>query len=1840
MHSPTSTSDSFPTIAGYAIVEQLYLSSRTVVYRAIQTAQQRSMVIKVLQREHPSFSELVQFRNQYTIAKHLPIPGVVQPLSLEPLGNSYILVMEDFGSMSLEQYGKQHALDLTEVLAIALQLTEILHHLCQYRVVHKDIKPANILIHPDSKQIKLIDFSIASLLPRETQEIQSPNILEGTLAYLAPEQTGRMNRGIDYRADFYALGITLYQLLSGQLPFAGDDPLELVHCHIAKVPISVNQVQVDVPAMVAAIVAKLMAKNAEDRYQSALGLKHDLEQCLQAWKATGTIALFELGQRDLSDRFLIPGKLYGREVEVQTLLEAFERIAGAGNGEESNPPPSRNELMLVAGFSGIGKTAVINEIHKPIVRQRGYFIKGKFDQFQRNIPFSAFVQAFRDLMGQLLSESDAQLTTWKVKILDAVGKNGQVIVDVIPELEQIIGQQPLVPEFSGSAVQNRFNLLFQKFIQVFTTPDHPLVIFLDDLQWADSASLNLLTLLMSEASSGYLLILGAYRDNEVFPAHPLMLTLEQIQTAKSIVNTIILEPLVETTVNQLVADTLSCTNDLAYPLTQLVYQKTKGNPFFTTQFLKALHEEGWIQFHPELGYWQCDLTTVRQLTLTDDVVEFMALQLQKLPAATQAVLKLAACIGNQFDLQTLAPISEQSSIDTATHLWKALQEGLILPIAETYKFFQLNDLDSIERGGEIAVPYKFSHDRVQQAAYSLIPPEQRASQHLQIGRLLLQSFSQTEQDDQIFKVVSQLSQGRALIVDPIERRQIAQLSYIAGLKAKTSTAYTAAAEYLKLGIELLDTTGWQDTNSLALTLHRQLAEVEFLCGHFEQSTALVEQILAQTTNLLVQAEVYNLLVVQHTFLGQHQAAIAAGMQALKLLDIDISTDRLQPEIQQEVASINRYLQEHSVLSLLDDLAEATDPRIRIAVQLLVNLDPPVYLTSNLDLYILISAKIVALSLQHGYIPETVKGYGNYGWLSGIVLGNYQTGYEFGVLGMELARKLNDRAQLSKVSLSFGSWIHSWSRPVQEILHINDEGYTAGLESGEVLFGGYNLFCKVSNLLFSGVPLNPIDENLQRYLPFAKKTQNSLLTNILEGIYFLVQPLLGKPTTATADAEFVTSEAIVHLDRQQYLETCKTAQDFFSLSMFYIWQMQLCCINQTFAIGLEYALTAKHTLQGALGFTPVSEYPIYESLIVLNLYDTATPEQQAEYLQQVRTNQAQYKIWVDNCPENFLHKYLLIEAELYRIQGDRAQAADCYDRAIATAKANQFTHIEALAAEFAGRFYLAWGRERIAQDYLLDAYYGYVRWGAKAKTHDLEQCYPNLLHTITAQKDVNLAPLPSPTTPTTTSNNLNGLDLKTVMKASLALSSEIILEQLIANLMKIVVENAGAQTGILIIERERRLVIEAVEGREADAKSINQTLETQVPISAVNYVIRTLENVVLNDAVRDDSFGNDPYIVTKQPKSVLCVPLIKQGKLIGVLYLENNLTTHAFSDDRLEVLKLLCSQAAISLENANLVANLAKAKEQLEDYNQSLEAKVQERTQELKTKNRDLKNQANQLKIALKSLKETQTQLIQSEKMSSLGQLVAGVAHEINNPVSFIHGNLVHAQTYVDDLLRLLYLYDRYYPNPVPEIREEVVAIDLNFLKSDFVKLMSSMEMGTKRIQEIVCSLRNFSRLDEAQKKVVNIHEGLDSTLLILQSRLFTHTKPIEVIKDYGELPFVDCYAGQLNQVFMNLLSNGIDAIDEKLKQKASISGIIQLRTRVRNSKQIVVEISDNGIGMSESVRQQLFNPFFTTKPVGKGTGLGLAISYSIIVEKHSGQIECHSILNEGTTFVLTIPIDS
>ncbi len=904
----TQSVDAAEPLPGYQLIELLYEGPRTLVYQGHDRSANQSVIVKLPRQEFPSLADLVQWRNQYTVTQLLNAsnaPGIIRSLALVPYRNSYALVLEDFGGISLGHYLTQAsaagsaALPIAEVLAIAQQLCISLHQLYEHRVIHKDIKPANILIHPETKQVKLTDFSIASQLPRETQELQSTQLLQGTLAYLSPEQTGRMNRGIDYRSDFYALGVTLFELFTGQLPFPTHDPLDLIHSHLAKHPPSIHELRPEVPKVLSDIVAKLLAKTAEDRYQSASGLQCDLQHCLEAWIATGTIAPFSLGTTDQGHNFVVSEKLYGREADVAALLNAFDHMADGIDLVES---ALTQQLVLVAGFSGIGKTAVVNEVHKPILRRRGYFIKGKYDQFQRDIPFSAMVQAFRDLMAQILAESDAALEQWKQRILNAIGDSGQVIIDVVPELEHIIGSQPPVPNLTGTARQNRFNRVFQGFVQVFATAEHPLVMFLDDLQWADVASLQLLKLLLSDPEVGCLLMIGAYRDNEVSPGHLLTLALDDMRRTGITPQIITLQPLTEPDVNCLVADTLNTAPDHTAALTHLIYQTTQGNPFFTSQCLKALHADHYIRLDATTQTWVYDLLTIQQLVLTGDVVEFMAQQLQKLPMKTQAAMQLAACLGNQFDLDTLAIAAQQSEFAIAATLWPALETGLIVPMSDDYKIYQDSGLEgALDRTAvHAATPatsssaanptYRFLHDRVQQAAYALIPSAQIPATHLTIGQRLLAQIARADQGDRCFEIVNQLNQGVGLITDAQERQNLAQLNLTAGRKAKASTAYATALRYFQQGIECLPSTAWAQTYPLALSLHSEAAEVAYLYTDYEQSAALVAIIERHARDTLDQIKVYELKIQFYLAQLKMTQALETGMAALHTLNFPIANE--------------------------------------------------------------------------------------------------------------------------------------------------------------------------------------------------------------------------------------------------------------------------------------------------------------------------------------------------------------------------------------------------------------------------------------------------------------------------------------------------------------------------------------------------------------------------------------------------------------------------------------------------------------------------------------------------------------------------------------------------------------------------------------------------------------------------------------------------------------------------------------------------------------------------------------------------------------------------------------
>jgi predicted ATPase/serine phosphatase RsbU (regulator of sigma subunit)/tRNA A-37 threonylcarbamoyl transferase component Bud32 len=1554
-------------INGYEILTQIYESANSTVYRGIRQQDNQAVILKFLKEDYPTPSELVRYKQEYEITRNLNIDGVIKAYELKPYQMTLCIILEDFGASSLKQLMDERrdsgtgVLPLQEFLSIAIKTAEILSSIHAANIVHKDINPANIIFNPEIGLLKIIDFGISTQFTRENPTLKNPNVLEGTLAYISPEQTGRMNRSLDYRTDFYSLGVTFYELLTGQLPFETTDALELVHCHIAKVPIYPHQVNPEIPQALSDIVMKLMAKTAEERYQSGFGIKNDLAECLHQLQTTGNISDFSLGAQDISDQFQIPQKLYGREAEVEALLTAFERVADNSQ--------SQIEMMLVAGYSGIGKSSIVAEIHKLNTRLRGYFTAGKFNQFQKSIPYSAVVTAFKGLVRQLLTESEAQLQQWREKLRGAFGVNGQVIIDVIPEVELIVGEQPPVPKLGASESQNRFNIVFSNFIRAFCTKKHPLVIFLDDLQWADSATLNLIELMMTDADMQYLFLIGAYRDNEVSPTHPLMMTLDGLLKDGATINYITLAPLELENISQLIADTLYSDTDSVKPLAELVMRKTGGNPFFVNQFLKTLYAENLIIFDFPEHSWQWNIDQIEAQNITDNVVELMIGKLKKLPALTQQVLRLASCIGASFYLNTLAIVSEKPKEVIFSDLVVAVETGFILPTSELDENLLIQN-------------YKFLHDRVQQAAYALIDDNQKKAVHLQIGRLLLANVSAEQLPEKIFEIVDHLNLAWELITDESERVELARLNLEAGRKAKASTAYAAALEqYFTTGIEMLPGDAWQEHYDLTFSLYRERSECEYLCGNFEKAEELFDLILTQAHSNLERAEIQNMRVIFYDNTGKYLEAIQIASETLKTLGVSLpiaNKAEILSEFELELQLYRASLKRIKIAELID-APKMINSEIIACMKLLENLSGPTYFT-NPDLCALNSLKMVNLSIEHGNSEPSAYAYASWGAMAGSRLADYKVGYEFGQLGMKLVEQFNNASLSCKVLEVFGAHINPWQSHIKKGLPILRNGYQIGVEFVDI-WAGYNSYHLVLQRIIAGENFDSILDESNKYLEFNKQIKNSALVGIQQLYQCFILNLQG----LTLDKFSFSDE---DFDEYQCLQMWEEKKFMTGIVPYNLFKTQILFLYGDYKTALTTAKKSDKIIFFIRGIPSQADHYMYYSLILTALYPTATNSQQQEYEEILKVNQQKMKIWADNCPENFLHKYVLVEAEIARITGKEIELTwDLYDRAIASAHENEYIQNEALGNELAAKFWLGKGKEEIAKLYMNKAHYGYQLWGAKRKVEDLEQKYPQLIPKVSAKKQIDLQTTAIGTAYSTTAGNSH-IDLSTVIKASQVLAGEIASNKLLEKLMTILLENGGAQKGFIVLSNKDKLTIEARGEVDKEQVEVWQSISIEgsenLPVGMIKYVARTQEDVVLSEATKEGVFTSEPYIIKNQPKSVLCAPIINQGKLIGILYLENNLTTGAFTRDRLEILKVLSSQAAISIENALLYRTL-------EDQVQERTAQLAEANQEISTLNQKLKAENVRMSAELDIVKQLQQMVLpkQSELEAIEGLEIAG-----------------------------------------------------------------------------------------------------------------------------------------------------------------------------------------------------------------------------------------------------------
>jgi len=1481
-------------IQGIAVEAKIYESEKSLVYRGKRSG--LPVIVKVLKQDYPTPEEIRRYKQEYEITRQLKIEGVVKVYGLEPYQRTLVIILEDFGGASLRKLTGDRTFTMSEFLQIAMQTAAACEEIHRENIIHKDINPANIVFNPETGVVKIIDFGIATQLTRENPTLKNPDVLEGTLAYMSPEQTGRMNRSLDYRTDFYSLGATFYELLTGQFPFNSTDALELVHCHIAKQPVQPHEINPVVPKPLSDIVMKLMAKTAEERYQSAWGLKADLELCL-AQLQENNISEFTLGSQDISDKFQIPQKLYGREGEVETLLAAFARVSSR---EESTT--NKIEMMLVAGYSGIGKSALVQEIYKPITRERGYFISGKFDQFQRNIPYSAVVRAFQGLVRQLLTESAAELAEWRSQILAAVGANGQVIIDVIPEVELIVGEQPPVPELGPTESQNRLRLVFGNFIRVFCSPEHPLAIFLDDLQWADSATLKLIELMMTDEVTQYLFLIGAYRDNEVSPTHPFIITVENLRSSGAIVNQITLAPLLLEHVSQLLAETLHGDRTTVKPLAELVVRKTNGNPFFVNEFLQTLAQENLLAFNRDRLCWRWDMVEIEAMEITDNVVDLTIANLKKLPESTQQVLRLAACVGANFDLHTLAIVCERSPGAVFGDLTGAVQSGLLVPASELDEQLLIQD-------------YKFRHDRIQQAAYALIDEAKKTAIHLQIGRLLWQQTAPEELSEVIFTIVDHLNAGVELVGEQAERDEIARLNLMAGKKAKGATAYGAAIAYLQVGLELLAASSWQTQYDLTLNLHLEAMEAAYLNANQDRVKQLGEVVIAQGKTLLDRLKAYDIKVQSYISQNEMVTALETGLQVLDLLGVSLS------ETPPTGLDFDRLI----------DLPSMTDPYKLAAMGVLMTATSTAYIGNPAMLPPIIFT-MVSNSIQYGNSAASAHGYGFYGILLCGALGDIEAGYNSGKLALELLDKFEATELKCRVIQLFNVFMRHWKEPLKNTLAPLASCVQIGMEIGDLEYGCYSAMNYCSYSFFAGEALESVEEKYVNYI--------DLMSNLQQDFQLAYAKIGGQLVLNLLDrAENPGALTGKFFDEETYLPAFIAANNQMSIFTVYLAKLILFYLFQDYSHAVEYAEKATEYEVSVVGFLYVAEKNFYQSLSLL-AWCSLSPGEQKQPLETVAANQAKMQEWAKYAAVNFQHKYDLVEAERSRVLGQNWQAAELYEMAIKGARENGYIQEEALAYELAAEFYLDRGIEKIAQTYLKEAHYGYTRWGAKAKVEDLEAKYPQLGNLSKSRTPISSTITTSHPTATSTGRG-EALDLATVMKASQAISGEIVLSKLLEKLMKIIIENAGAQVGYLIWESQGKMAIEASSHVDDRQVTVLQSvpIDDRVPASLLNYVTRTEETVVQHDAVNVGKFTNDPYIQGHQTKSILCAPLINQGKLIGIVYLENNLTTGAFTPERVEVLQILSGQAAIAIENAQ--------------FYHTLEEKVADRTAQLAAANREI-----------------------------------------------------------------------------------------------------------------------------------------------------------------------------------------------------------------------------------------------------------------------------------------------
>ena len=1799
--------------------------------------------------ERPTPGSLKRLAHEYQLKAELDSAWAVRPLELVRERGYTMLLLED---LQCDPLGRLLGppMEIGQFLRLAVGLSAALGRMHATGLIHKDIKPANVFFDSSTGQVRLTGFGIASRLRSERQSPKPPEFIEGTLAYMAPEQTGRMNRSIDSRSDLYALGVTLYEILTGSLPFAASHPMEWVHCHIARQPVSPNEWRTDIPLPIAAIILKLLAKTVEDRYQTAAGVEADFRRCLGDWTARRPSEMFSLGAHDSPDRLLIPEKLYGRAREIEVLRASLDRVVATG----------RLELVLVSGYSGIGKSSVVNELHRLLVPTRGLFSWGKFDQYKRDIPYATLAQAFQSLVRPLLSKSEEELRKWRDAIDEALGPNALLIINLVPELKRIIGEQPPVPELSPDDAQRRFQLVLSRFISVFARAEHPLVLFLDDLQWLDTATLDLIEHLLIQSDVRHLMLIGAYRDNEVDFRHPLTRTLEAIHHTEATVQQIVLAPLDLDDVQRLIADSLRREPAQVKPLAELVYERTGGNPFFTIQFLSSLCEEGLLTFDRGSGRWSWDLNHIRAKGYSDNVVDLIEEKLKRLPLGTQKALQQLASIGNSAEFDLLATIYQDSERDIHSDLQEAIQTGLVLHSERNYRFL---------------------HDRVHEAAYLLIPEGARGAEHLRIGRLLASRIAPEEIEENIFEIVNQLNRGSELVTSAEERVRIAGLNLIAGRRAHASTAYASALSYLMAGRALLSEDRWDRNYNLIFDIECLTARCELLTAQMAAAESRLSMLAHRARSSRQMSVVTRLRLMLYMALDRIDRAVEVCVEYLRRDSANWSSNPTGDEVIREYERIWSQVGSRKIEDLVD-LPLMSDPDLLDILDVLADfVIPATFYGAAFSSFV--TCRMVNLSLEFGNSDGSCLAYVVFAIIAGPRFGNYGAGFSFGQLGYDLVEKRGLKRFQAATCSSFGYSVLPWTRHVRAGDDLVRRGFDIANRIGDVTSACICCDWRVRNLLLAGDHLAEVQGEAETNLQFVQKLRFARVADHIKPQLALIQTLRG----LTSEFGSFNTEQFDELRFEHHLTSEPGLAE--PACWYWIRKMQArffagdheCAVDASLSVQHRFATSPSQFL--VLDPIETAEYHFFGALCRAASWDSASADRRQEHSDALADHHRRLALCAQNGSENFESRAALVGAEIARIEGLILDAEQLYEQAIRSAHVNGFLQNEGLANELAARFYAARGFEKIAQTYLRDARYCYLCWGADGKVRQLDQMYPRL-----RQAD------PPPSRTSVIAAPVEHLDLATVIKVSQAVSAEILLEKLIETLMRTAIEHAGAQRGLLILPRGDELWIEAEATVRDNTVAVREACvtATALPESIIHYVLRTHESLILDDASAQNPFSEDTYIRQYRARSVLCLPLIKQAKLTGVLYLENNLSPNVFTPARMAVLKLLASEAAISLENTRLYSELKerearfrrlveaniiglviwKGEGRIMDANEAFLrlvgydredivsgrarwteltppewGKVDEQALSelvstgickpfekeyfrkdgsrvpvlvgvaLLEGKRDegvafvldlteRKRAEETLRESERRYSEAQMELAHANRVTTMGQLTALIAHEVNQPI---------AAAITNASVGLHWLSDE-----PPNLDKARQAVDRTV-------------QNVNRASDIIERIHSFVKKAPPRKERLDINQAILDVIGLTRSEAAKNGVSVRT-RLGSDLPLIEVDRVQVQQVILNLIVNAIDAM-------GSIDGgareLLISSAAPTDPEGVLVEVGDTGPGLRDAELERVFEAFYSTKPHGLGMGLSICRS---IIEAHEGRLWATAHTPNGTTFAFSLPANS